>query len=191
VKKATALVLGDSKGLTLIQILVCITLLVLVVAGLCFAAWYAGSDRGHRVGYQAGYTLGYQEANDAAWDEAREQYVFLRDPSYEEMRQFLESDDTDKNEWTWPDYVCMHFARDVKQAATAAGIRCAFVYIDYDEMKWSHFLVAFETADKGLVFIEPQTDKEMRVEPGEEYVTTEGDPFFGSTTTINRVVVAW
>jgi len=160
-----------------------VLVILAVAAGMFFAGWYAGYDRGHG--------LGCYEGNAAPSPEATEQYVLVRDPSYEEMRQFLESDETDKNEWRWPNYVCMHFARDVKEAGTTAGMRSALVYIDYGEMKWSHFLVAFETTDKGLIFIEPQTDEEMRVEPGEEYVTTDGDPFCGSTTTIDRVVITW
>lgn len=168
--------------------------IVAVAAGMFFAGWYPGYDSGHERGYQEGsdaaWGAGYQVGRNAAWEQIQAQYLLLRDPSYEEMSQFLESDDTDKNEWVWPNYVCMHFARDVNEAATAAGIRCAYVYIDYYEMEWSHFLVAFETTDNGLIFIEPQTDEEMRVEPGNEYVTVDGYPFFGSTT-INRVVIAW
>jgi len=168
------------------RVLALVLVVLAVAAGMFFAGWYPGYDRGQ----DAGYGEGYQEGSDAAWEEIQAQYLLLRDPSHEEMRRFLESDDTDMAEWRWPDYVCMHFARDVKVAAAAAGIRCAFVYIDFDDMEWSHFLVAFETTDSGLVFIEPQTDEEMRVKPGNEYVTVNGYPFFGSTT-INRVVIAW
>lgn len=173
------------------RILALVLVVLATAAGMFFAGWYPGYDSGHERGYQEGYTLGYQEGNDATWGEIQAEYLLLRDLSYEEMSQFLESDDTDKNEWVWPNYVCMHFARDVNEAAAAAGIRCAYVYIDYYEMEVSHFVVAFETTDKGLIFIEPQTDEEMRVEPGEEYVTVNGYPFFGSTTIIDRVVISW
>jgi hypothetical protein len=80
------------------------------------------------------------------------------DPTYAELLAFLEADQTDKYSYiVGPPkaaYICADFARDVHNNAEAAGIRAAWVGIEIEGQTEGHALNAFETTDRGLVFID-------------------------------------
>ena len=42
-------------------------------------------------------------------------------------------------------------------------------YVRIRAEKWGHALVAFETVDRGLIFIEPQSDREVKLVIGESF----------------------
>ena len=92
----------------------------------------------------------------------------IRDPTYEEMVDFIRKDRTDEREYIEGKYECRHFARDVCNNAEDEGIRCALVLVDFEE--GSHAIVGFNTVDKGFVYIEPQTDEEVEIEVGKKYM---------------------
>ena len=133
-----------------------------------------GYDKGHSEGYEEGHRTGYV----AGCAEASNEGQFLINPSYQEMKDFLRRDTTDRRYHT-AKYECKNFASDVCNNAEAEGIRAAVVRLEYK--KSAHAIVAFETTDKGLIFIEPQEDKEVRIEVGIRYY---GD-------TITRFIVTW
>lgn len=102
----------------------------------------------------------------------------LRDPTYSEMQEFLTCDKTDLNErkeglfGLFFSYVCVNFARDVKRNAIKQGIRCAGVVVLFEDNKSNfefHALIAFNTIDKGVIFIESQTDEEASLSPEDQY----------------------
>lgn len=80
-----------------------------------------------------------------------------RNPSWDELMMFIRSDATDGRPFVqtfyWS-YVCADYARDVHNNAEAAGIRAAWVGIDFEEGELGHALNAFLTTDKGLVFVD-------------------------------------
>lgn len=76
------------------------------------------------------------------------------DPTFAQLESFLLSDKTDQNTYIPGVYVCADFARDVYNNAEKAGIRAAFVGIEFTGTKEGHALNAFMTTDKGLVFID-------------------------------------
>lgn len=84
---------------------------------------------------------------------------------YNEVLQFIYSDDTDLNHNE--DYTCFNFAADVKSNAYDKGYKCGLVYIEFPS--GAHAIVVFDTIDKGLVYVEPQTDEIVRVEIGRPY----------------------
>ena len=92
----------------------------------------------------------------------------IRDPTYEEMVDFIRKDRTDEREYIEGKYECRHFARDVCNNAEDEGIRCALVLVDFEE--GSHAIVGFNTVDKGFIYIEPQTDEEVEIEVGKKYM---------------------
>lgn len=98
----------------------------------------------------------------------------LRDPTYDEMKEFLARDETDSNDFNkgilgvFGNYDCSNFARDVRENAIKKGIRCACVLIRFLN-RAGHAIIAFNTIDRGVIFIEPQTDKEMKVVVGGKY----------------------
>jgi predicted nuclease with TOPRIM domain len=93
-------------------------------------------------------------------------YVY-RDPTYAEAKAFLTSDRTDANLYVDDTYVCEDFAYDVITHALQLKLRCAFVSIRYPVS--AHAIIAFNTTDRGLVYFEPQSDEEVRLQTGKHF----------------------
>lgn len=117
--------------------------------------------------YDKGYAKGYQIGLGAGSKEATATRVELRNPTISQLREFLAGDKTDFNSYTKGEYVSFNFAADLNNNAEANGIRAAYVRIHSRE--WEHAIVAFETTDKGLIFIEPQSDREVELIIGKPY----------------------
>jgi len=120
----------------------------------------------------------------------------LRDPSYQKMRDFLKQDETSEQEYLASEYICVDFAVDVKANAAKEEIRCAYVVIEYYEGS-GHAIVAFDTTDRGLVYIEPQFDWEVEPEVGQRYYQCVKPPpghYMAKPDyddTITRIIVIW
>jgi len=115
-------------------------------------------------------------------------YITLRnnqnatDPSWEQLKAFLLTDETDNHQYDLGTFVCADFAEMLHNNAEAAGLKAAFVAIQlgpcsYYPTSGGHALNAFETTDKGLVYIDctssnqgVNSDKIVDVEVGKEYV---------------------
>jgi len=91
----------------------------------------------------------------------------LRDPTYQEALQFIESDQTDKGLYKDGEYTCDNFATDFKNNAFKAGYRCGYVLVFLAD--WSHALNCFNTTDYRLVFVEPQEDEIVTLTIGQPY----------------------
>jgi hypothetical protein len=76
------------------------------------------------------------------------------DPTFAQLESFLLADKTDQNTYVPGTYVCANYARDVYNNAEKAGIRAAFVGVEFTGNSEGHALNAFVTTDKGLVFID-------------------------------------
>jgi hypothetical protein len=118
---------------------------------------------------------------------ADDHYVVLRNnpsarnPSWAELKDFLQADQTDRRAYVTGKFTCGDFAELLHNNAEAAGIRAAIVAIvlrpaGMAEGTTNHSLNAFETTDKGLIYIDTTSsaqgyyaDKEVRVEVGKEY----------------------
>jgi uncharacterized protein YoxC len=114
----------------------------------------------------------------------------LRDPSYQEMREFLARDKTDEREYIIGKYVCRHFAADVKANAAKERIWSAYVHITMPGP--GHAIVAFLTTDRGLVFIEPQLDAIANLVIGRSYWESVGRPRpTDYDDTVIRIIKYW
>jgi len=108
---------------------------------------------------------------------------------------FIEKDKTNREQYIEDKYICQDFAMDVCNNAEKEGIRCAYVIIHYPE--GGHAIVAFNTIDKGLIYIESQSDElvEPRIgkrfykcviaKPGYQYARPDYDD------TIEKILVIW
>ncbi len=96
-----------------------------------------------------------------------DQTITLKNPTFEEVKDFILKDPTSRNTFILNEYECRHFATDVNNNADAAGLRCAFVLLCYKNGQ--HAVVAFDTTDRGMIFIEPQTDAAIQPEVGGTY----------------------
>jgi hypothetical protein len=76
------------------------------------------------------------------------------DPTWEELMQFLKEDDTDRILYQLDSFNCIDFAERLHNNAESRGIRAAYVSVSFHDRQNGHAINAFETADKGLVFID-------------------------------------
>ncbi len=127
------------------------------------AGYNDGYSKGTTDGFSTGYSQGYVNGTK---DGAGTGYN-IRDPTYSEMQSFISADQTDKNTYDSETYYCFHFCRDVLDNAFSQGLRGGFVYIEFESA--AHGVVCFDTVDRGLVFVEPQTDEVVNVAVGLDY----------------------
>ena len=111
------------------------------------------------LGYDEGYAQGVEDGPESGW--------YIRDPTYDEAIAFINSDETDENEYT-PDYVCYDFTADFDTNAFQMGYRCGFVYIEFSDS--AHAIACFNTTDSGLIYIEPQNDEIVDIAVGQLYL---------------------
>jgi hypothetical protein len=118
---------------------------------------------------------------------ADDHYIVLRNnpaarnPSWAALKVFLQSDQTDRRAYVTGKFTCGDFAEMLHNNAEAAGLRAAIVAIELRpegmvEGTTNHSMNAFETTDKGLLYIDMTSssqglyaDKVVRVEVGQEY----------------------
>jgi len=127
----------------------------------------AGYQEAHGLAYEEGYGRAYEVARGGSSGEITATRVELRNPTYNELKEFLAQDNTESKSFIKGEYVCFDFAAELNNNAEASGIRAAYVRIHAEQ--WGHAVVAFETVDRGLIFIEPQSDKEVELVRGQSY----------------------
>lgn len=129
-----------------------------------------GYVEGYEEGLQEGGIDGYQEGSKAGFGEVvREDYdvspetgfYFLCSPTYDEVQEILAEDTSGS-------------AREINNSAEAQGIRAAYVRCRISTLEaegkiYLLELVAFETVDEGLIFIEPSSHQEVELGIGRHY----------------------
>ena len=102
-------------------------------------------------------------------DEPNRGYHNLRDPSYAELMDFLAADKTNEIPYSSPNFVCYNYSITLRENANKQGFRCGsvieyYVPIEGDQHKHqAHASNVFNTTDRGLIYIEPQTDQQQLV----------------------------
>jgi hypothetical protein len=91
----------------------------------------------------------------------------VRDPTFREASEFIVSDQTNLNHYAKGSYTCDNFAMDFKNNAFNAGYRCGYVLAYFHGVV--HALDCFNTTDRGLIFVEPQTDNVITLTAGDPY----------------------
>ena len=76
------------------------------------------------------------------------------DPTWQQLREVLFADTTDQGHYLPGFQVCSGFAEKVHNNAEAAGIIAAWVAVDFEDDSEGHALNAFNTVDRGLVFVD-------------------------------------
>jgi hypothetical protein len=76
------------------------------------------------------------------------------DPTWQQLVAFISEDGTDEKTYDEFSFPCGAFAEEVHNNAEAAGIKTAWVAIEFSDQSWGHACNAFQTTDKGLVFID-------------------------------------
>ena len=91
----------------------------------------------------------------------------LSTPTYAELITFLNKNDVNKAHYVPGEYVCWNYACDLLEDATEAGIGMVYIQLIFPES--SHAIVATLTSDRGVLFIEPQSDRPAHVSEGFKY----------------------
>jgi hypothetical protein len=100
-------------------------------------------------------------------------YSDVRDPTWDQVKAFIEQDNTDLMPYVYPTFTCANFAERVHDDAEAQGIRAGIACISFDSQPidyspfnygpgWTpppptmggHVVDVFNTTDKGLVYID-------------------------------------
>ena len=149
-----------------------------------------GYNQGKEEGYQSGYKSGIEAGYKPSVEQETSSGFAIHNPTYQEMKTFLAQDTTDSKTYEEDEYVCVDFAAALNNNADAKGIRCAIVDI-FHPGGYGHTIIAFETTDRGLIFIEPQFDREVKLVIGTSYSQTNNFTPAPRDDTIVRFVVIW
>ena len=76
------------------------------------------------------------------------------DQTFDKVKTFILNDPTNTKAYIPGKFVCSNFAEIIHNNAEVAGIRCAWVAVDFENGVPSHSCNAFNTVDKGIVFID-------------------------------------
>jgi hypothetical protein len=77
-----------------------------------------------------------------------------QDPTWQQLKDFIASDNTDSEAYDLKTFPCGAFAEEVHNNAEAYGIRAAWVAVDFEDDSIGHALNAFQTTDRGLVYVD-------------------------------------
>lgn len=77
-----------------------------------------------------------------------------KDVSFAELKSFILEDDTNEHKYIVGVRNCVDFAEMLHNNAEEAGIRAAFVGINFAVKKIGHAINAFQTTDMGLVYVD-------------------------------------
>jgi hypothetical protein len=75
-------------------------------------------------------------------------------PTWQELEDFLKTDQTDEKLYISDEYTCGNFAEDIFNNAEEKGIKAAIVLLTFDNQTAGHAINAFKTTDYGLVYID-------------------------------------
>jgi hypothetical protein len=79
---------------------------------------------------------------------------------------------------------------EINNFAEANGIRTAYIRVGI-AAGGSYRIVAFETVDRGFIFIRPRSHEEIKVEVGKSYSELNGFPFPSYDDTIIKITIVW
>ena len=153
-----------------------------------------GRTQSYEVGFHEGSKAGYQEGSKIGYEKGREGYdsynsdeetgfYFTYNPTYNEVQAIL----AETNKTT---------AMEINNFAEANGIRTAYVRCQIarkttERIVHIYHLVAFDTVDKGLIFIRPRSHEEIELEVGKSYSEQNGFPTPPYDDTITKITIVW
>ncbi len=142
-----------------------------------------GFREGNKTGYQEGSKIKYERSQDKDISDLGEGFYFTYNPTYDELQAIL----AESNKTT---------AMEVNNFAETNGIRTAYVRAQIarktaERAALFYHLVAFETVDRGLIFIRPRSHEEIELEVGKSYSEQNGFPTPAYDDTITKITIVW
>ena len=108
-------------------------------------------------------------ANATAGIVSTNRTVTLKNPTFQELKNFVLTDPTHRHAFIPNEYECRSVATDMINNAFHQGLLAVFVLICYGPGLGQHAVVAFNTIDRGLIYIEPQTNAAITIKAGGTY----------------------
>ncbi len=94
------------------------------------------------------------------------------DPTYQELMDFLSTDDTVHNKYVNPNFTCADFATELQNHAECHDIRCGYTGLNFEGKTNGHAIDVFNTVDDGLVYVDTTGGKvhiTKNLQPGVKY----------------------
>jgi hypothetical protein len=94
------------------------------------------------------------------------------DPTYEELIEFLKTDDTVNNRYDKPNFTCADFAVELQNNAEEQDLNCGYASLKFCGKESGHAVDVFDTADEGLVYVDTTGGKTIVTHdlmPGDTY----------------------
>jgi len=82
-----------------------------------------------------------------------------RNVTWKQLMAFVANDPTNLHPYIPGKYECVNFALDLTANAHKQNINAWITTVDFGSTEIGHAFVAFPTTDKGIIYIEPQTDE--------------------------------
>jgi hypothetical protein len=147
-----------------------------------------GKQIGYTIGLNEGNKTGYLKGYNECWQSDLQITGYnIRDPTYLEVLTFIEADQTNNIPYDANSFNCNDFCAAVMNNAFKLGLRSFYVYITFKTT--SHSVVAFNTTDIGIIFIETQYDQVVRVDVGSNYTTENGFVFDPNQVIIRYILI--
>ncbi len=153
-----------------------------------------GSIQGYEVGSHEGSKTGYQEGSKIGYVRAAEEnpgdngdygagFHFTYQPTFDEVQKILHES-------------TKATAMEVNNYTEANGLRTAYVRCRIaretaGRTVYVYNIVAFDTVDRGFVFVRPRTHEEVKVEIGKSYSELNGFPSPAYDDTITKITIYW
>lgn len=122
----------------------------------------------------------------------------LHDPTYYEVSRFIASDTTDEIPYNNETFDCEDFCHQINNNAENRGIRCAYVVLYFYDTNTGHAIIGFNTIDREMVYVEPQSDEWVEnLEVGNDYwtdcVVPKGGYYYedAPNDTIKEILIFW
>ena len=129
-----------------------------------------GYSQGNTTGIEVGFETGFKEGLEkGALGDYEGWGTFVRNPTHDEVLEFIGEDETDEMEYVVGEFECLDFCMMFKNNAFERGYISYMVWIDFEGQTFGHTIIGFNTTDLGMVYLDPQLDYFVDLGVGVDY----------------------
>jgi hypothetical protein len=129
-----------------------------------------GYSQGNTTGIEIGYETGFKEGLEkGALGDYEGWGTFVRNPTHDEVLEFIGEDDTDEMEYVEGEFECLDFCMMFRNNAFKKGYISYTVWIDFEGQTFGHSIIGFNTTDRGMIYLDPQLDYFVELGVGVDY----------------------
>lgn len=129
-----------------------------------------GYSQGNIIGIENGYQTGFKEGLEkGALGDYEGWGTFVRNPTYDEVLEFIGEDETDEMDYVEGEFECLDFCMMFRNNAFKKGYISYTVWIDFVGQSFGHSIIGFNTTDRGMIYLDPQLDYFVDLGVGVDY----------------------